>query len=121
MKQFGLEGDGTCAANHHKPVEEVVGGDGGFDIILLHPVKIQGMNQVGLSAPLAEYLEMMSLRSVKILRGVRPMGISACWEDYPNIIAFRPVKKLQGIDPNGLNSPWDEYIDMISLQPIRKK
>ena len=39
--------------------------------------KLWGMNPLGLSAPRADYPEIIALHPVKTFRGINPMGISA--------------------------------------------
>ena len=42
-------------------------------------LKMQGMNPMGLSAPWADFIDILSLHPVKILSGINPMGLSAPW------------------------------------------
>ena len=50
-----------------------------------------------LSAPRANYLEIIALHPVKTFIGINPMGLSAPWADSFYIIALNTVKKYQGL------------------------
>ena len=45
------------------------------------------------------------------------MVLSDPWSDCLEIISLQPVKKLQGMNPMGLNAPWANSLEMLSLHP----
>ena len=47
------------------------------------------------------------------------MRLSAPWADYVDIISLHPVK-LSRDEPMGLNAPWVDSFEIISLGLVRK-
>ena len=74
---------------------------------------------MGLSAPWAYSLDMISLNPVKKLMGFNPMSLSVPWADYLIIIALNPVLKILGINPVGFGAPWDNSFYIIYVQPVK--
>ena len=50
---------------------------------------------------------------------MNPMGISAPWAESIDIISLRPVK-VQGMTPMGLIYPWVDSLEVISLWSVIK-
>ena len=47
------------------------------------------------------------------------MGLSALMADSLEIIAPYPVKKFIGINPMGLSKPWDNSLYINALNPVK--
>ena len=47
------------------------------------------------------------------------MGLSAPWADSLDIITFQPVKKWPWVKPMVLSVPWNNYIDIVSLHTAK--
>ena len=81
---------------------------------------MQGMNPIVNNAFWTDYIQMISLRSVKKMRGINPMGLSAPWADsktslmmFVNQCLFHSWKTLYKTQ--------QENLEVIDLKPVTMK
>ena len=74
---------------------------------------------MGLSAPSAESISIISLQSVKKVYVLTQWALVHLGPTLSVLLPWSQFKKILGINPMGLSDPWSDSLDIIALKTVK--